>query len=141
MSDLSFAWRLRATCAALLIPPLLSILSFAKVAHWLSVNPARHADVTDMHLAHYVRSILARLSGPWSNTCLRRNTVLYYLLRRAGRDVELEIGVARDAKGRIEAHAWLVKGGVPFLREDSDAPSRFQHIARFPGGARESVKC
>src|SRR2546430_2589913 len=84
------------------------------------------------------RSLYA-LRGPWHHTCLRRATVLYGLLRRAGRPVALVIGVRRDAAGRVAAHAWLERDAAPYLEADPTIPARHTVLARFPDGGSSSA--
>lgn len=106
------------------------------MARWLTckrpcLSPA-NAEVDDLELAGLVSRVLWRLPRPWRHTCLRRAVVLYYLLRKAGRPVELVIGVKHDPEGAVSAHAWLVRDGKPYLENDLEHPSRFNEIARFP---------
>jgi hypothetical protein len=44
-------------------------------------------------------------------TCLTRALVTYMLLLRRGYAVDLRIGVAHGADGRLEAHAWVEYNG------------------------------
>jgi len=133
-------WRVRAAFAAVVIPPLLRLVSFGKLASWLGGPvsvPAVGDGVHDASLAGWVDSLLRRLPGPWRHTCLKRAAVLYHLLRKAGRPVELWIGVRRDGDraGAIAAHAWLVRDGVPYLEPEPSVPPTHTVIARFPEGA------
>lgn len=41
--------------------------------------------------------------------CLTQALVVKGLLARAGRQVDLKIGVAKDRSGKLRAHAWLVQ--------------------------------
>ena len=53
--------------------------------------------------------------------CLPRALVLQALLREAGLDPDLRIGVTRDAGGGLTAHAWVECEGRPVLEhEDLD---------------------
>lgn len=128
------AWRLRAFVAALAIPPALEILPFARLARALSVTRGAGPDLDDRALAAWVDAILTHLPWPWRRTCLRRATVLYGLLRRAGRPVELWIGVRQGerAGAAVTAHAWLRLGGAPYLEANPDHPGRHTPIAHFP---------
>jgi hypothetical protein len=133
--QLSVAWRLRAAAAAVVIPPLVSVASFTQLAARLGrprgrVGPGHGPD--DASLARWVDGLLRRLPAPWRRTCLKRTAVLYHLLRRAGRPVEMWIGVRRDAAGTLVAHAWLMRDGAPYLESGSDPASRHAVIARFP---------
>ena len=84
--------------------------------------------------AQYVDRLLLPLPGPWRWTCLRRAAVIYHLLRSAGRNAELCIGVRREHDGSLHAHAWLLRDGALYL-EPGRLPERvadFTVIARFP---------
>jgi len=122
--------------SALVIPPLISMSSFARVARWLTGDPTNSAfdcgKLDDHALADWVNRILYRLGGPWRHTCLKRAVMLSYLFRKAGRHVELVIGVKHDDYGAVTAHAWLVRDGDPYLENDPGHPRRFKEIARFP---------
>lgn len=121
-----------------MVPLLLEFVSFARIARWLEGDPARPspgaAGLDPVALARWVDDLQARLPGPWRRTCLRRCAVLYAILRRAGRPVELWIGVRRVAPSApVVAHAWLTLGGAVYLEPEPDHPARHTPIARFPG--------
>jgi hypothetical protein len=82
----------------------------------------------------WVDQFLSRLPPPWKRTCLRRAAVLYYLLRSAGRMVDLCIGVKRDGHGELLAHAWLVRDGALYMEPSSttEVVSEYTLIAQFP---------
>lgn len=109
-------------------------MSLARIARVAGRAPGRapRGAPDDAGLAEYVSQLLWRLPPPWRHTCLRRSVVLYHLLRRAGRPVGLRVGVRRDADGALEAHAWLVKDGAPYLESDPAHAARFTEIATFP---------
>ena len=135
---LPVAWRIRATAAAVVIPPLLNVTSFTRLASWIGRWPGRvppdgqRKNPDDVSLARWVDRVLRRLPGPWHRTCLKRAAVLYHLLRRAGRPVEIWIGVRRDGAGALAAHAWLMRDGTPYLEPSPDAIPLHAVIARFP---------
>ena len=119
-----------------IVPPLLEIVSFAVVERML-MRAARLQSThrpDDSDAAQWVDAWLARLPRPWTYSCLRRATVLYYLLRSAGQPVSLCIGVRRDAGGVLRAHAWLVRDGAPYLEpaRSGERVAEFKEIARFP---------
>ena len=139
---LPVTWRLRAAVAAAVIPPLLSLTSFARLAARLGRAPRRApagAGPDDASLARWVDGLLRRLPRPWRRTCLKRVAVLYHLLRRAGRPVEMWIGVRRDPAGALVAHAWLMRDGAPYLESASDPVPLHAVIARFPQPATPTV--
>ena len=135
-AGLPLAWRLRAAATVAVVPPLVGLCSFAQLAGWLGRNGRRsRPDSTaldDRALARWVDRLLRSLPGPWAHTCLRRATVLYRLLRTAGRPVELVIGVRRDRTGAVAGHAWLTRDGTPYLEPDPAIPAQHTVIARFP---------
>lgn len=134
MTRLSPGWRLKATAAALVFPPLLHAVSLASLTRWTLRRPARPApdpNAAEADLAEWIDRLLSRLPRPWRKSCLKRAFVLYYLLRRTGRPAELRIGVRRDQEGKLAAHAWLVRNGVPILEEGADHISAYQVLTDF----------
>lgn len=128
-------WRLRAIVAAAIVPPLLEVVSFARLERALAFAArSRMRAPRDADAAWWVDRALGRLPSPWRGTCLRRAAVLYYLLRAAGRAVEICIGVRRDDNGVLLAHAWLLLDGALYLEPvtTQDEVSQFTLIARFP---------
>ena len=61
--------------------------------------------------AHVTLRWLSRAAFPlWRNTCLYRAVAECLVLRRYGIPCRLELGVAhQDPRGRITAHAWVVR--------------------------------
>lgn len=111
-------------------------MSFTRLAGLVGRAPSRPSRTApaDKVLSDYVGYILMRLPPPWHYTCLRRGIVMYHLLRRAGRDVGLRIGV-RKQQGELLAHAWLVKDGAAYLEPNKAEHEAFQVIATFPATA------
>jgi hypothetical protein len=128
------AWRLRAGLGIAVIPPLVSLVSFSRLGAWLD-RPAGAAiepvAFDDEVIAAWVDGVMRRLPSPWRHTCLKRSAVLFYLLRRAGRPVELCIGVRRDNDGKLTAHAWLTRDGHAYLERTSESMLH-RVIARLP---------
>lgn len=124
-------WRLRATLAAVCLPPLVHAVPLDRLARWSSRRAVhRQADdrVDDAALAEWVDRVLDWLPWPWRRTCLKRSLALYALLARAGRPVELRVGVRRGDDGALAAHAWLTRGGEPVLEPNPAALGRLQVI-------------
>lgn len=48
--------------------------------------------------------------SPWKNRCLVSSLTARCMLRRRKIGSELSLGVAKDAKGKLLAHAWLKSG-------------------------------
>jgi len=131
-ASLPFSWRLRVAGTVLVLPPLLHVVSLHRVANRLTVREIARAQPPIPPLVNEVDRWLTRLPWLWRTTCLKRAGVLYALLRKGGVEVELHIGVKRDDSGALAAHAWLMKGGAPYLEHPSAVLASYQVIARFP---------
>jgi hypothetical protein len=133
-------WRLRASLAAMLLPPLVHLASLQRITGWIEAR-SRPADpdptVDDAALAEWVDRVLTRLPPPWRKTCLKRALVLHYLLHRAGRPATLVIGVRRDQHEALAAHAWLAHAGTPYLESGTDQVASYRVLTAFPSSARE----
>jgi hypothetical protein len=129
-------WRLHASAAAFALPVLLEVAPLDWLEKRLTALAARRMRRVpdDLVAARWVDDALHGRPHPWTRTCLRRATVLYYLLRRAGRNVELCIGVRRDDQGELKEHAWLLREGRPYLEPlaTRDEVMSYGTIARFP---------
>lgn len=53
-------------------------------------------------------------------TCLSQALTAYTLLRRRGYLCQVRIGVAKDARGRLVAHAWVEREGRILLGQRAD---------------------
>jgi Transglutaminase-like superfamily len=138
-SGLPLGWRLRATAAVAFVPPLVYLMSFSRLAAWLGRGGRSAPALDDASLARWVDRLLRHLPGPWHRTCLKRAAVLFLLLRRAGRPVELWIGVRKTAATPLGAHAWLVREGKPYLESHPEHAGRHTVIARFPEPGRAAA--
>src|SRR5690606_31066505 len=116
-TDLPLWWRVRAGVAGLVIPLLLLVAPLDRITRLLGRGRARESwrALPDKRVAHWIDNLLARLPWPWRHTCLRRSAVLYHILRRHGREVELMVGVRRDERDALAAHAWLTLDSTPYL--------------------------
>jgi hypothetical protein len=133
-------WRLRATLAAVVLPPLVHLASLERITVWIEARrrPAGpDATVDDAALAEWVDRVLTRLPPPWRRTCLKRALVLHYLLHRAGRPATLVIGVRRDEHDALAAHAWLARAGAPYLESGTDQVASYQVLTAFPSSLRD----
>jgi hypothetical protein len=114
-------------CAA--VPCALELFPANRTFAWLARTPAGGERVAPTLLAFHVDRILHRGRWIWRHSCLRRAAVLALLLRRAGHDARVVIGVRRTDAGALEAHAWLACDGTePFL-EPSDSIATFQPLS------------
>ncbi|HUO52670.1 MAG TPA: lasso peptide biosynthesis B2 protein [Gemmatimonadaceae bacterium] len=103
--------------ACALLPLALELFPATRVLGWLRRVPRRaSASPPDASLARGTDRVLHAAPGPWRYSCLRRAVVLTALLRRAGRDAHVVLGVRRAAAGGFEAHAWIrCEGTEPYL--------------------------
>ena|ERR1700752_315495 len=72
-----------------------------------------------------VRSVTAMSRCVPSATCLTKALVTVVLLRRAGQDASVRIGVARSQVGAIEAHAWVESYGKVIIGGSHAEISRY----------------
>lgn len=133
--SLPIRWRLRAWRLLVTVPPLLHVLPVHRLAARMNVRKANYSESPNEALARYVDDWLHRFPWPWKWTCLKRATILFALLRRSGTDVQLHIGVRRDANRTFAAHAWLVQNGVPYLEPEASEFASYQVITVFPEAA------
>lgn len=125
--------RLRALGLVLTVPPLLHLVPLHRLAPRLGRKRAPSSDAPPLNdIVPWIDQLLWRLPWPWKFTCLKRAAVLYGLFQRYDMAVELWIGVRRNTAGSLEAHAWLVRGGVPFLEAAEATLHTYGVIARFP---------
>lgn len=110
------ARKVEVVVACAIVPCLLELFPARHVLSWIRHLPARRADaVPPERLALHVDRLLVRAPAIWHHTCLRRAATLAALLRRSGWDADVAIGVRKGAGGVIEAHAWVERGGRPWL--------------------------
>jgi hypothetical protein len=128
------AWKARAVAAALGLPLALLVTTPARLATWIARRrpAADPAPPPDDDLAEWTDRVLQRLPPPWRRTCMRRSVVLLYLLQRAGRPAVLNVGVRRDHHGKLDAHAWLTREGLPLLEPIANQAESYRVLASFP---------
>lgn len=59
---------------------------------------------------------------PFTDNCLVRALAAQALLKRRRRNADIRFGVARNASGEFEAHAWVESDGVPIIGKPSPDP-------------------
>lgn len=135
MSALALHWRARVIGLVLVVPPLVHLAPLHRLTAVLGARRPGRVPPPVEPLVREVEFWLGRLPWPWRSTCLKRATILYALLRPAGEPVELHVGVKRTREGAFTAHAWLVRGGAPYLEPVTETPETFRVIATFPSEA------
>jgi hypothetical protein len=123
----------RAVLSMLWLVPALHVavrlFDYQRTRGWLMRSAARSAEssrsaatrprVEALRLASARVEQYSRLPG----NCLSRSLALFWLLRRAGYDAELQLGVSL-AGGAFAAHAWVVSGGR-VLNDTEDVATRY----------------
>ncbi|NET30807.1 MAG: lasso peptide biosynthesis B2 protein [Cyanothece sp. SIO1E1] len=71
---------------------------------------------------------------PGGAKCLARALTTQFFLQRSGYSSELRIGVAKDAIGKLEAHAWIEIQGQVVIGHLSDL-SRYTTLPSFEGAS------
>ncbi len=134
-APLPLRWRLFALALICTVPPVLHLVSIERLASHVRSRRAAEHSPTATDLAAEVDRWLTRLPWPWRSTCLKRAAVLYALLRYAGEDVVLRVGVKRQPDRSFAAHAWLVRDGEAYLEHPASTYATFAVIAAFPESA------
>jgi hypothetical protein len=112
---------LRALAAALVLVPIVDLavrfVGFRRCTHELFVwsegsrrrLATNHGPINASSLSRLVS--VAAQRGPYLASCLPRALVLWFLLRRHGRDPMIVLGV-RNGRNGVEAHAWIELDGT-----------------------------
>lgn len=116
----------------LTVPPLLFAMPVNRLINRIASRRSSYKSPPVGALVLQVDDWLSRLPWVWRTTCLKRSAILYALLRRSGEDVQLHIGVKREADRTFAAHAWLVKNGQPYLEPAGSSFATYQMITAFP---------
>jgi hypothetical protein len=132
LRKLALPWRLRVFGLVMTVPPLLHLMPVDRLVKRLGARHRNYSDPPVQTLADEVDAWLTRLPWPWRTTCLKRASILYALLRRSGDDVQLHIGVKREADRTFAAHAWLMREGRPYLEPAASEFATFTVITAFP---------
>ncbi len=89
-----------------------------------AIHEASAAEVVE--IAKLTEHVLRNRRYP-RTTCLQRALTRYAMLRRRGVDTTFVVGV-REGSVPLVGHAWLERGGQPFLeRELPDCTPTFRH--------------
>lgn len=92
------------------------LLPFRVVRHLLTIlspSPDVGARTGSPSINRIIRAVtLSSHFSPGSAKCLARALTTQCLLHRAGYATELHIGVLKNDRGQLEAHAWLEYEGI-----------------------------
>ncbi len=111
---------LRIAALASLLPFLQRWMTFPTLLRvlkpWKLVAPPERQQIDK--IVHFANFVLGKgFSG--KRTCLKESLLLYHFLKRAGVDVEMNIGI-RKAKG-LMGHSWLTYQGSSYLDHEESA--------------------
>ena len=100
-----------------LVRLLIVFVPFRRWAPYLSrgkQEAPREQDVAELAAAKRIGRMIETVSRhtPWESKCLVQATVGKLMLRRRGINNTLYLGVGKDPKELLIAHAWLKCGGV-----------------------------
>lgn len=119
--------------AAILIPEALWRLFLARIQLMLPFNrtapklgiqsqetgtESRDSEVARIQQITKAIRVASRLT-PWKSTCMVRAVAGLRMLEKRGIESTLYMGVARDNKGRMAAHAWLRSGAYYVSGDDT----------------------
>jgi hypothetical protein len=98
-------------------------------------TPPVRCEPQEDHVGALQRYVWWWLGRRWlrvPGNCWTRSLVLFELLRRHGfGDVRLIVGVRKDAED-LAGHAWLERGGQPFLEPDSEEVRGMKPLIEHP---------
>lgn len=110
----------QALLLAALLRLCLALFSMKKVVQWVE---RKHAPASSHHLEDIVWAVTAIGSRCFFATCLVNGLVARYLLNRSHIQSSLRIGVKKDEKGTLMAHAWVAVDNTVIIGKVSDLDS------------------
>lgn len=120
-------------CVVAAIVPVLVRLPLPRLAAVVTRPPRRRTpSAAEIERLERVIGLAPRIARPLVRSgCLTRGLTLFWLLRRAGLDVELRFGVDPGTDQPADGHCWLALEGRPYL-EPRDPRDRFAELYRLP---------
>ncbi len=105
-----FGLLMRAVGAVLIVKVMLKVLPYRKVLAWVEKKlrtpaPGYAVAAYQDNAVWAVRAVARRTLG--DKPCLTQALALKWLLGSVGQKTELEIGVKKNKRQELEAHAWL----------------------------------
>lgn len=109
----------------------LSFRSFKKFLGKYSNSTTNEASVKDYEKMGYIRWAVSSMSRytPWESKCLVQAIVMKWMLNKRNVESNLHLGIGRDPKKGLVAHAWLSSGGMVVIGENME--SNFKEVATF----------
>lgn len=129
---------------ATILPAMLRLLSLPRLFKMLTPSDLKICNHQNIErrkdtIVKFTDYIFSRNFWIYKKTCLKRSLILYHFLRKLGIIVHVCFGVRydehfsdREAKRKLEAHAWLVYHGKTFLEKTTDFTESYKVIYCFP---------
>lgn len=127
-------WLLRCLGIVVAVRLALNILPYRRIVRWIPTPAGDPANEDDVYRVAWGVPAVARLV-PYA-TCLTQALAGQYLLARAGHVGIIEIGVAREGKGGVAAHAWLTHRDRIVLGGDARKIAGYRPLTDLGPGAR-----
>lgn len=105
----------------------LSLLSYRTLIRWLP-KPDGSAPADDDELRRVGWGVRNASRLVPRASCLTQALAAQFLLARSGRPSRIRIGVAKDAGGRLLAHAWLISEGRVVIGGKSSELRRYRSL-------------
>jgi len=127
-----------------ILPSLLKLLSLPRLMKVLTPGDLKVYKNLDSEMAKekvvkFTDYILSRNFWIYKTKCLKRSLVLYHFLRKSGISVHICFGVRyneelpdREAKKKLEGHAWLLYNGYIFLEKNIEMTKTYRVTYCFP---------
>lgn len=131
----------------MLIPVIeisIKLFSLPRLMYWITPKERSHhinlnESLFSIKAAKYTDFLLGLNLWIYRPKCLKRSLVLYRVLREAGLDIQICVGVrfSHDTGNvlqddRLEGHAWLVKNGSVFLEKNEEVAQTYKITYSFP---------
>jgi hypothetical protein len=121
------------------LPALLAVCSVTRLLRLCDLGAPRPPEDPSVVVA-CVGSVFARHPGGSRSPCLKRSLTLYRFLGGPASGVQVCFGVRYAAEGpspgqrwpQLEGHAWLLRGGAPYLEMGDPDFRRFRVIFLHP---------
>ncbi|MBE0447278.1 MAG: lasso peptide biosynthesis B2 protein [Actinobacteria bacterium] len=98
---------------ALTVPPARKVMRIETIVRILTYRTkASRSPLDEKMIVRLIDAVLSRLRGPWAKNCVTRSIILCRLLKEAGIDSSIHIGVC-EYQDTYRGHAWVESHGLP----------------------------
>jgi hypothetical protein len=105
---------------------VLKLIPFRWIPRFFA-NPQNVMDSPQSPLLSLIKESVRRAENvsPWKNRCLVSSLAARCMLRRRRIGSSLSLGMAKEADGRMTAHAWLTAGDIEIVERGGDYKELF----------------